>query len=129
MLAARRVLLVVLMAIIATSYDINDPQEDHSTHAMELDEEGDIKGAIASFKAASRFQPSQSYTWNNLGTALADEGNPSRNEDLKQARRSFRKAVEADPDNEEKKEKGAGGATTPRHVTAVFLGLLESQSD
>jgi hypothetical protein len=92
------------MAIIATSYDINDPQEDHSTHAMELDEEGDIKGAIASFKAASRFQPSQSYTWNNLGTALADEGNPSRNEDLKQARRSFRKAVEADPDNEDAAE-------------------------
>jgi hypothetical protein len=68
-------------------YDISDPGADHTEHAIMLDENGDMKGAVASFRAATVFDPQEPTAWFNFATALHDENNPDREEDLWEARK------------------------------------------
>jgi hypothetical protein len=75
MLAWCSALIVValpLLSFVACAYDVSDPAADHTTAAIEFDEVGDMKAAVASFRAATRFQPSKVEHWNNLATALRE---------------------------------------------------------
>jgi len=71
-------------------YSVDEPFLDHTRKAMELDEAGDIEGAVASFRAAARFQPDSPEAWNNLATALQDEGYAGR--DSAEAKAEAKKA-------------------------------------
>ena len=66
--------LVVTLAVFrsANAYDITDPSADHAAVAIDLAEEGDMDGAVASFRAAAKFGPGVAENWFNLGTALED---------------------------------------------------------
>jgi hypothetical protein len=66
---------------LSAIYDIDDPKADHSAHAIKLDEEGDISGAIESFRAATRFTPKEPRVWTNLGVALQPENEPNGSAD------------------------------------------------
>ena len=100
--------LIVIDAALAGDYSVDDPAADHRARAIELDEAGDIAGAIASFRAATKFHPEQSEHWNNLGIALRDEENPdmqqghgsTRLATLREAAVAFKRAQIADPTNE-----------------------------
>jgi tetratricopeptide (TPR) repeat protein len=65
-------LLVIVAASIEAGHNFDDPEADHTEHAMALDESGDMDGAINAFRAAAKFAPKEAYAWNNLGIALAD---------------------------------------------------------
>jgi hypothetical protein len=41
----------------AAGYSLSDPDADHFSHAIEMDEAGDAAAAIASFRAAAKFAP------------------------------------------------------------------------
>ena len=72
---------------ILDGYNVSDPDADHTEHAIMLDERGDMRGAVASFQAAAAFDPQEPTAWFNLGTALFDENNPAREEELWEARK------------------------------------------
>ena len=76
-----------LVSELHEAYTITDPDADHTEHAIMLDEAGDMRGAIASFRAATVFDPKEPTAWFNFGTALYDEDNPDRERDLWEARK------------------------------------------
>jgi tetratricopeptide (TPR) repeat protein len=101
--------LVMLLAalVIPSAYDLNDPQADHTAQAIELDEAGDIEGAVESFRSAAKFEDS-SEAWTNLGMALAENGESMEQEEeaseetdrmRKEAIECFNKAIERNPSN------------------------------
>jgi hypothetical protein len=61
-----------LLLVPIVAYDVADPKADHTTAAIEYDEQGDMEAAVASFRAATRFQPDKVEHWRNLATALRD---------------------------------------------------------
>ena len=69
-----RVLLSCMLLSCARSYSIDDQHADHTAQAIELDEAGDVEGAIASFRAATRFSPNEPAMWTNLGIAVSPDG-------------------------------------------------------
>ena len=82
------------------AYSLDDPNADHREHGIEMDEAGHPDKAIASFRAAVRFEPAESSHWNNLGVALlegAEEGSDEESEALE----SFERALKANPANQE----------------------------
>ena len=74
-----RLLLPLALAANA-KYDLEDPTHDHREEAIRRDEAGDSAGALASFRAAVRFDPGTSEGWNNLGICLLDMGDESIDE-------------------------------------------------
>jgi tetratricopeptide (TPR) repeat protein len=82
-------------------YDPLDPSADHKAHAIELDEAGDLEGAIRSFRQAATFAPGVTDHWNNLGIALMDEENPRKGYGANaEAAVAFNRAVRAAPTNQ-----------------------------
>jgi Flp pilus assembly protein TadD len=92
-------------------YSVDDPDADHHGHAVDMDEDGDIKGAIASFQALVKFEPQESSNWHNLGTAIMSQlveghkyakATPDQEANIvADAVKSFQQAVTLDPTNEE----------------------------
>ena len=108
----------------AVGYSLWDLDVDHKAQAIAFDEEGDIAGAILSFRQAAVFAPSVSQNWNNLGIALVDEENPGAGPGADaEASVAFNRAVRAQPTNQWAKENLAA-------VNKVLLktGALSSRS-
>ena len=57
-------------------YSTDNSHADHTAKAIEFDEAGDLSGAVASFRAATKFLPQKAEVWGNLATVLLDEANP-----------------------------------------------------
>jgi hypothetical protein len=79
-LAATAVYTGVVVATVSVEvapYSLDDPAADHEEAAIRRDEDGDLSGAIASFRAATRHDPATATNWFNLGTLLTDVENPS----------------------------------------------------
>ena len=90
--ARMRLIGWVCLATAAAGYDINDADADHTDHAISRDEAGDMEGAVASFRAAVKFQPALPEVWNNLAAVLGEvEG-----EDSEEAQQCQAKAEELD---------------------------------
>ena len=102
MLCGIRIVCSAVLAAAIASYDVDDPSADHFTNAVEMDEAGDMANAILSFRSVTKFTPT-SAAFNNLGTALIDEGNPQAATIAAkyQAVMAFEKALELDPRNTE----------------------------
>jgi hypothetical protein len=77
-----RVVLLVALALVSSVqnavvspsgdvYQLDDPAADHFEMAVQRDQDEDLLGAIASFRAEARFRPS-SENFNNLGVALLE---------------------------------------------------------
>ena len=132
--------LLISALAVAKEYSLDDPDADHRGHAIELDEAGDIAGAIASFRAMAKFHPTQSEHWNNLGIALKDEENPqmkrglgaARVATLREAAVAFKRAQIADPKNDWADENRAellnpeAGLVTQAGVFSVGDGKLDA---
>jgi hypothetical protein len=56
-------ILVACLGATTAEYDRSDPSADHRARAVELDEAGDISGAIEAFKAATTHAPDSSESW------------------------------------------------------------------
>jgi tetratricopeptide (TPR) repeat protein len=101
--------ILLLAALVPSVYDLEDPTVDHTAQAIELDESGDIEGAVQSFRAAAKFEDS-SEAWANLGMILSEnlEGLAERESDEEQlteeAISCFNKAIQRNPSNWEAKE-------------------------
>ena len=89
------VLCCMLVCTTHGAYDLSDPSADHTEHAIEMDEAGDLGAAVASFRAAAKFAPKDAAHWLNLATALGDESFEARGEvHSKQERvRALRRAL------------------------------------
>jgi hypothetical protein len=92
----RHALLSFAICCVAASYNLDDPNADHANEAISRDEDGDTEGAMASFRAAARFNPSESEVWNNLGICLLDSGDQDV---LPEAADCFSTAMKLDPSN------------------------------
>ena len=83
-------------------YDTADAEADHTGHAIELAEGGDMAAAISSFRAATRFTPTAAEVWVNLGMALLDDDNKEKTHEMRiEAVKSFEMALAIDPNNDE----------------------------
>ena len=60
---AALLVLVLAFGTCNAAYDPGDPKADHRARAIELDEAGDIRGAIDAFRAATVHDPSSSENW------------------------------------------------------------------
>ena len=98
------VMPVLLCAGMVGAYDLSDSKADHRAHAIERDEAGDMKGAVASFRAAKKFSPEYSESFSNLAIALVDEGYGGGDEAVEEAIDLLVKALTIDPGNELAKE-------------------------
>jgi hypothetical protein len=58
-----------------------------------MDEEGDMGAALASFRAAVKFDPQSEAAWSNLAIALQDEANPDAAKDAEEAKAAEQQAV------------------------------------
>eukprot|EP00931_Biecheleriopsis_adriatica_P120419 TRINITY_DN95543_c0_g1_i1.p1 TRINITY_DN95543_c0_g1~~TRINITY_DN95543_c0_g1_i1.p1 ORF type:complete len:807 (+),score=145.97 TRINITY_DN95543_c0_g1_i1:26-2446(+) len=79
-------------SILPAGYSLEDPNADHDSVGQALANAAQLSQAIASFKAAARFDPSGD-TFANLGVALL------RNHDFATAWRALTTALEVEPDN------------------------------
>jgi len=85
----------------ADSYDLTDPEADHRGHAIKLDEQGDMAGAILSFRAEVGVRPSAAE-WNNLGVAISDPSNRDKTmQQYDEASTCFKNALKMDPENQD----------------------------
>jgi hypothetical protein len=73
-----------LLSYAWAAYSLADGSADHVARAIELDMDGDLVGAIASFRAAVSFAPTAD-NFRNLAQALVDEANPSNAADEAEA--------------------------------------------
>jgi Flp pilus assembly protein TadD len=80
----------------AIAYDLEDPKADHYSKGIELDATGDIDGAVASFRAATRFTPNDTESWSSLGTAILAKAKSLQTE----ADGYFQHALDLFPKNE-----------------------------
>ena len=44
---------VLQVMVVLASYNANDPEADHTEHAIELDDSGDAEAALVAFRCAS----------------------------------------------------------------------------
>merc|ERR1719230_1394364 len=96
---------VLALVCQAAGYSPWDPDANHKAQAIAFDEDGDIAGAILSFRQAAIFAPTVSQNWNNLGIALVDEENPGAGPGADaEASVAFTRAVRVDPTNQWAKE-------------------------
>jgi hypothetical protein len=90
----------------AIAYHLGDPSADHFQMAVQRDEEGDLLGAISSFRAEARFRPS-SEIFNNLGVALLELPNGTTEAETLEggqpatALECFELALDIDPANQD----------------------------
>jgi tetratricopeptide (TPR) repeat protein len=105
-------------------YDINDNDADHIGHAIELDEGGDTTGALASFRAATKFTPQVSESWHNLGIALSAEKVHPALPNTVEAMACFQTALQIEPDNEDVHEGIEDVANSGSHFDRMMLNLL-----
>ena len=89
----------------------DDPAADHLDMAYAALDDGDHEGAIASFRAATRFAPAKfaSETWFNLGVALTDVDARGKEkaraaEAREEAAAAFEQAAALDPKNQEARD-------------------------
>ena len=81
------------------AYSIDDARADHTAAAIEFDEAGDAEAALASFRAAARFEPDASEAWSNLGMALLTA--VGHEQGWAEAKGHFEKALALDAHNEQ----------------------------
>jgi hypothetical protein len=88
-----------------TGYDAMDPDADHFQMAIDLVEDGNIDGAVASFRACARFSPS-SESFLNLGMALLEPELTSMRQAAAEAEAvlAFEKALTLNPRDHEAKD-------------------------
>jgi tetratricopeptide (TPR) repeat protein len=74
--------------------------------AIQLDEAGDVAGAVIAFREVTEHQPASAPAWHNYCMALADEGNPAAGKEHNTAalKEACGRAVELSPDNGDAKE-------------------------
>jgi thioredoxin-like negative regulator of GroEL len=90
-------------------YSLNNADADHHAHAIEMDEAGNVQAAIASFRAATKFVPSESANWCNFGTSIMsqligtshNEATEEETRIIQEATASFKQAVLLDPTNQD----------------------------
>jgi hypothetical protein len=58
-----------------------------------MDEQGDMGAALASFRAAVKFDPESEEAWGNLAIALEDDANPNAAKDAEEAKVALKKAA------------------------------------
>ena len=122
-----RWLALPLIGCLVAAYDLDDAKADHRARAIELDEGGDMKGAVSSFRAALRFSPQFSESYSNLAIALVDEGYDGGDEAKEQAVGLLRKALGIDSDNEAAREtlgelQGSSSACTSEELVFTITG-------
>ena len=88
LLLLERSVFVQVHCLEEHSYDVNNPEHDHSAAAIAFDEEGDMQKAVASFRAAAKFNPAEPANWRNLAVALQDI-------DEKEAEKATQRAADA----------------------------------
>ena len=122
--------------LLAAAYDPNDPDADHKARAIELDEVGDLAGAIESFRSAAHFAPDVSSNWHNLGVAIGEHIEELESEDnrlhqiaLLEASDCFNRALEADPNNRESKIELKAVNKALLGTAGVIRGLGEPAGD
>jgi hypothetical protein len=97
--------LVLALAVPITSYDATDPDADHFEMAIDLAEDGNVDGALVSFRACARFSPSPE-AHSNLGMALLEPELTSMSQPDAEAAAvlAFEKALELNPKHRQSKE-------------------------